>query len=346
VNSSTSTYLDAARFLAALAVFVGHTELIWAPGLIPFAAHIGSPAVGIFFVLSGFVIGYAVDRKERDAYSYFLNRAARVYSVVVPTLSVTMVLDLGGRWLAPEVYAPLNLGSWSEAAKLLLSLTFVNQAWSLNVTPGSNGPFWSLACEIPYYFVFGLWYFGRTLRWRLLAVAAMVAVGPTIALLFCLWLLGLCCYHLSQEITLTRTQGRALLAGSVMAWTLFAFWTIPYYAQFFAAGIPFAASIIGFSFSDISLNALSRPVRWIAGATFTLYLLHYPLGVLLQATMPSTWPLALRWVAIVGIVIPSTFLLAQFTERRKEHWRRSLARILSHRSNKRMPLASSAQPSG
>ena len=75
MNRDTSIYLDGARFFAALTVVAGHTEWSFAPGFMPFIReyHLATLAVGIFFVLSGFVIGYAVDRNETDARSYFLN---------------------------------------------------------------------------------------------------------------------------------------------------------------------------------------------------------------------------------------------------------------------------------
>jgi peptidoglycan/LPS O-acetylase OafA/YrhL len=330
MNKNTSTYLDAARFLAALMVFVGHTEEIWAPGMIPWAANSGTPSVGIFFVLSGFVIGYTVDRNEPDARSYFLSRAARIYSVVVPVLTVTMLLDIVGRYLSPDVYVPLGLGSWQELGKLLISLTFVNQAWHWNLTPGSDGPFWSLAYEVPYYLVFGLWHFSPAPRWRLIAIPAMVAAGPYIALLFLLWLLGLACYHLCRSVALTQAQGRTLLLLSLLASAPLAFGRLPYYAQFFAAAIPFAISIVGFSFSALAISHWAKPIRWIAGATFTLYLLHYPLGCLLHVLLPPTWPLPVRWLVICGVVLPSSFLLAQFTERRKKSWHRALASMVSY----------------
>src|SRR5450631_4600597 len=153
MNRDTSLYLDGARFLAALSVVAGHIEWSFAPGLMPFIRdyHLATLAVGVFFVLSGFVIGYAVDRNETDARSYFLNRAARVYSVVIPVLFLTLLLDSYGRWLAPDVYSD-TLNVWNifkEVAKLITSLTFINQAWHLNIAAGSNVPFWSLAYEVP-----------------------------------------------------------------------------------------------------------------------------------------------------------------------------------------------------
>jgi peptidoglycan/LPS O-acetylase OafA/YrhL len=342
MNRDTSIFLDAARLFAALTVVAGHVEWSFAPGLMPFIRdyHLAILAVGIFFVLSGFVIGYVVDRNETDARSYFLNRAARIYSVAIPALFLTFLLDTCGRWLAPDVYhATVNVWSvFKELAQLLISLTFINMAWHLHIFPGSNVPFWSLAYEVPYYVVFGLWYFGGV-RLRLCAVALMAAAGPYIATLFSLWLLGFGCYRLCKRIALTRAQGRALLLFCSLCVGI-----APYLAQFFSedtpfgggiigfgqyfvVGIPFAGTIVGFAFADISLARWSGPIRWASGATFTIYLVHFPLGALLHVLVPNTWPLVGRWFGIFGVLVFVCFLIAECSERRKETWRRTLGRV-------------------
>ena len=199
-----------------------------------------------------------------------------------------------------------------------------------------------MAFEVPYYVMFGLWYFVRTLRWRLAAVALLVAAGPYITLLFSLWLLGFGCYRFTRTATLTRGQGRALLLASCLASLPLLYWSVPYHATFFLAGVPFAASIVGFAFSSLSLALVARPVRWIAGATFTLYLIHYPIGVLLHAVLPPSWALGLRWAVICTVVLAATFLLAEFTERRKDQWRRGIALLIEYstrRGNRSAVLA-------
>jgi hypothetical protein len=74
--------------------------------------------------------------------------------------------------------------------------------------------------------------------------------------------------------------------------------------QFFMAGIPFAGTIVGFTFADIQLTSSrwARLIRWAAGATFTLYLLQYPLGYLLHAVLPNTWPPAGRWLGMCAFL--------------------------------------------
>ena len=60
--------------------------------MIPF--HAGHSAVVIFFVLSGYVITYVASERETTLRDYALSRCARIYAVAVPTLLLTIVLDL------------------------------------------------------------------------------------------------------------------------------------------------------------------------------------------------------------------------------------------------------------
>lgn len=56
----------------------------------------GVQAVDAFFVLSGFVIAHVSAVKERDARTYFISRAARIYSVAIPAIILTSILDAIG----------------------------------------------------------------------------------------------------------------------------------------------------------------------------------------------------------------------------------------------------------
>ena len=106
MNRATSLYLDLARFIAALVVFGGHVSgqrltggLFWQFGL--YMSH----AVTVFFVLSGFVIRFATDQRETTAHAYGISRAARIYSVALPALAATFILDSIGHHIHPDYYS-------------------------------------------------------------------------------------------------------------------------------------------------------------------------------------------------------------------------------------------------
>lgn len=342
MSRELSLYLEVMRFLAALAVFLGHVSgqrltagLFWQAG--PY----GPEAVAVFFVLSGFVIGYVTETRERSVASYAVARAARIYSVALPALVLTFALDAAGSAMRPELYsAAWGYQGSGRALQFLASLLFVNHLWFLDIAPGSDLSYWSLGYEVPYYVVFGIAVFAPR-RWRAPGVvAALAVVGPQVAGLFPLWLIGLVAYHLCARWRLPATPGAMLCAGAAMAWTGYEAWAWqghrlaawgpgslanPDLPQDYLVGTLFAAHLVGFSAVSARLAPLfarcAAGIRWTAGATFSLYLFHLPIAQFLATQVP--WPpsaLPTRLV-IVGGTLALVFALAEVTERRKGAWR-------------------------
>ena len=83
-------YLDLVRVVAALAVLLSHVLPVFGFG--KFFPAYGHDAVVVFFVLSGFVIAYACDRKDVTFLDYALSRLVRLWPVAAPALILGMVL--------------------------------------------------------------------------------------------------------------------------------------------------------------------------------------------------------------------------------------------------------------
>lgn len=349
MNRETSLYLDAARFLAALAVFFSHISASHFTGgflwqMKPYA----DIAVTIFFVLSGFVIAYAVDTRETSAGTYIVNRMARIYSVALPALVATFVLDAVGRSLRPELYVAGAYEGEHPFWRFLAGITFTNELWTSHLIEGSNGPYWSLGYEVWYYVIYGLAVFSPH-RWRVLLVLGAIAVaGPAIMAMFPIWLLGVATYHLSKRWTLSPAWGVALFVAALSAWVAYQgeAWRNGYWSWFLPAdpwlrrpqllqdwvvGLCFAASILGFrsasKFLGTPLMPLARPIRFLAGATFTIYLFHRPVAQFLSTLQP--WPPSdpkTRLVMILG-TLAIMFAIARVTEKRKDAWRRAITAL-------------------
>jgi peptidoglycan/LPS O-acetylase OafA/YrhL len=351
MNKSTSLYLDFIRFSAALVVMLSHLGgSTWTGGLgwqfLPF----GEPAVVIFFVLSGYVIAYAVSEKERSADVYLINRLARIYSVVIPALVLTAILGEVGYLVYPD-------HNWGYRSLLayLQAATFTNQLWFSSIEPGNNGPYWSLGYEIWYYVLFGISFFVRGKLKIPLTLVGMVLVGPRILMMMPSWLMGMAAYHISKKARLgVKTSFIAWIATFIplllaTGLTLYKYhmchctnWletaSVRPPSEWHAyivdglLGLVFSANFLFFSWSssiwDKITKFIHKPISWLAGATFTLYLVHYPIARFLIVFSP--WPVGShKEQALVYIgTLASVFLLAQFTERKKGGWRRFFVRLI------------------
>ncbi|MGD0102830.1 MAG: acyltransferase [Rhodopila sp.] len=347
MTRQTSTYLDLIRFAAALIVFIGHTSgqrltggWLWQAG--PFM----SEAVTIFFVLSGYVIAFVTDKGESTGRAFIVARAARIYSVALPALVITFVADSFGRHFNPDAYS-ISWGyrSDDQAWQFFANALFINRLWFNDISPGSDLPFWSLGYEVWYYVIFALCIFLTGWRRILAVVLTFAVVGPQIAAMFPIWLIGVGCYRLSRRWRMGSVTALLLCLGCLAAWVGYEAGSIRYgqltglvsplfgrpeLAQDYLVAGLFAGHLLGFNALARTFTVPDRAalfIRWIAGATFSLYLFHLPVVQFLAAVSP--WPLSSAPNRILefggGLVI--IFLLAELTERRKAIWRTALTRI-------------------
>lgn len=138
------------RAVAAIAVFASHLDLLMPPvggrssGPSPALQVLdwGAHGVGLFFVLSGFVLAWSWDQ-ETTPTSFFMARLARVWPAH------------GATWVAFVLASRIGLvGRWSiagEVASLLLVQAWVPGAGLANAV---NPVAWTLSCEAFFYLTF------------------------------------------------------------------------------------------------------------------------------------------------------------------------------------------------
>ena len=363
MNRAVSIYLDLLRFLAAMAVFLYHasyprfTTSDWP------LAPAGSDAVIVFFVLSGFVIAHAAETKDRGLPGYLVSRLSRLYSVVLPALVLTVALDQIGRAVDPEIYA----GNWYQDSqpvwRFLVNLLFVNEIWFESVRPFSNGPYWSLGYEFWYYMLFAAFFYFRG-RARLVGLALIALfVGPKILLLAPIWCLGAALYALAGNVRLSKTAGWALFLGSAATLVVYYnagmttilsnlgrmlvgnefYQSLTFSRHFLASysiGILVTVNLLGFMAVAESLRpaleAVERPIRFLAGFTFSLYLFHYPLLQFFAAILHNDPRDPLDSALIMLATLGSVVLLGLVTERKKHLVRGLLLRAQGHLSAVRL----------
>ena len=200
--------------MAAIAVFLGHTNFYWfyCGHIVGFGPNNGQDFVIIFFVLSGFVIAWSIDQKKGYQFrQYLFDRLTRLWSVVLPALILGLLLDHIGKSIHPQTYRSI----FSEdqlKLKVLLSSLFLHESWFFSIRPGSNGPLWSLSYEFFYYMIFGTIALLPTLKSKIIAgVFFCTIAGPKILILFPCWLAGCLSYWWCKKIRLNLVISFTLL---------------------------------------------------------------------------------------------------------------------------------------
>lgn len=360
MNHGTSLYLDLIRFFAAAMVFVTHASYERFTGGWMREIGLGSfgnDAVVVFFVLSGLVIAYVCHAREKTLRDYALSRAARIYSVVIPCLLLTVILDFAGSRINYAPYAGWWFQTDNPTLRIIANLFLVNELWFSSIRPFSNGPFWSIGYEFWYYVMFGIYFYIRnSSRWWLLG-AVILIVGPKILMLMPVWLFGVIAYRCIRLNLVPKSLGWPLFLLPVIVYVIYRYLNGPHlllsitrsifdpqfldnqmawskeFVGSYLVGILVATHLVGAYLVSNSLSRVLQPsqqlIRVLAGLTFTLYLLHYPALQFFTAITPGS-PQSITHQALV--LIGSLFfvsMVAVYTERKKAVFRNIFAQLLS-----------------
>lgn len=337
MNKLLSLYLDVWRFSAAMIVFLSHiaSQKI-SGGLFWQTKAYDQTAVIIFFVMSGFVIAFVTEQKEKSLFSYSIARISRLYSVLIPALVVTITFDYIGFKINPEFYlgGPWPFDNENLFTSYFLSLFMVQNVWDLGFNPGINQPFWSLSFEWLYYIIFACAFFLDS-KWKylLLTIFAVIA-GPTILALLPIWLVGFVLYKAMQKNTNSK-HSFIRAVTSLLALLLMAFYgpeirgidfnsTViqrkelfgDYFdALMFCVHIYFSPPLLKLTYKV--LERYEKSIRWVASLTFSLYLFHRPIIQTVAAINPydnSHW---LYLVALLFIPLAIVVTLGRWAEKQK-----------------------------
>ena len=352
-----SLYLDALRLFAAVEVVLFHLNsfALLGGGRAWWNAY-GHEAVVIFFVLSGFVIRHAAEHRDGTLRAFTISRVTRVYSVAIPCLLLTWLFDQIGMRVAPAIYDGL-VTHGPDSVRLLLAGTMLNESALASVQVFSNTPYWSIAYEFWYYFLFGAVFFLS--GWRRIALLLLVALiaGPRVLMLFPIWAFGWAAYVavtrrsapsrllswllfilplptlLLIEATHMTLWEHHAIAGAIgepgwrsgMAWSR-------YIVSDTLLGAAMALHLVGAAGVAPALwralHRLERPIRFGAARSFTLYLLHQP-AMLLCGALLLRLPLgpARPWLVAAGM-LAIVAAVAQVTESQRHRLRPIIARLV------------------
>jgi peptidoglycan/LPS O-acetylase OafA/YrhL len=348
-----SVSLDLVRGLAAILVLVDHWRNLFflnyhevrvhrlffaVPYTLTAAAH---EAVVIFFVLSGFLIGgtvrRAIERGEWSWTSYLTHRLVRLWIVLLPGLVLCFLLDrIGVAFAASRSLFP------GDAAENDTAIAFVGNLFFLQgvLVPafGSDGPLWSLANEFWYYILFplGLLAVFPSTRPRTRLFSAALFLGLCLGLrttllpLFPLWLLGAALFALSRS-----PLGNSLRWFAVATYVPILF-LCTYLHRILGIGSDYvlavATAILMWTLLCASQTAPAAALkvrfsRGLARFSYTLYVVHFPLLMLIAALVvgdrrwqPTSVHIA-AGLGILAVTVAYAYGIAALTEFRTDRVR-------------------------
>jgi peptidoglycan/LPS O-acetylase OafA/YrhL len=362
-STATSVCLDVLRLGSAVMIAVAHlTQPYFSVGW-PNLTEQGRPALVMLFLLSGLVIRYVTQLRRGRITDFWVDRISRVYSVVVPALLFTIVSSYIAMRVNPAFYLP-NWGMNHDrpALRIFMNLIFMAQSWNLTLDPFSNQPFWTLSYEVFYYVFYALGFYLAGWRRAFWLVVVATLAGQHILLLLPLWLIGCLAQDVYQrvrnaKISTTQLNLRFLVVGLAAAvllplsvrlllylkgfMTRFLWahhhtpmnlhWAYVYYAE----GIPIVFLLVWVMllFDRVQLADKATWVQWLrllSEATFPLYLLHFPLYVLIVSIFPNERASSWFKAGMLLTCITVSALLAKPTVQFKNYLRDLLRKYIFH----------------
>lgn len=352
MSNQHSILLDLLRLIAAILVFIHHSEQILDIPSLSIFASFGHDAVIFFFILSGFVINYVSSEKENSLYDYFVARAARILSVSYPSLILVILLFAIGKYFFPEYYTTEYRDvNWLKT--IGYSLLFLNQTSIASIHIPTNGPYWSVSYEVWYYIIFGLFFYIKN-SWKwIITIFAILIAGLKIVILFPVWLLGYYFFRFHKKIKENSVLGVVIFSTSIAIYLIIRKYNLDdilfhestrilfsneniannilgyskRFAPDFLISIIFA-TIIGSLFMltklyGACLETHENIIRKMASYTFSIYLFHYPL-----LTFINIWIENPRTTIISTALI--IILLNHFTENKKKTYKTILIKLTKY----------------
>lgn len=343
MNRHFSLYLDLVRFGAAVLVVLSHYfqhEFV-SKALAGSLPELGREAVIVFFVLSGFVIAYASERKTASLRQYIVARCARIYSVALPILLVAFAV-----FIAVNGFAQTGTPGEYQVRKLYiylpLHLLFAGELWNLSETPPWLAAYWSLGYEVWYYVLFGAIFFGRGLTRVLLVAVILLVMGHKLWLLLPVWMSGVFLYRFQRELPISQTYARLGCVATVLAILWFnmsgageylralgnSIWPFPglklgsadrFLADYAVCVLVYLHLSFARQANITALAPIATPLRAVAAYTFTLYLIHMPVLYLWRRFYAHD-SASLLDVGMLSVAIGLTCYIFGFVTERQKTW--------------------------
>lgn len=276
MNHQRLLELDALRGLAALAVvffhyFFRYNEIYGHEGLHVHWSHLGHFGAQLFFMVSGFVIFWTLNRVERPL-DFIVSRCSRLYPAywlsIFLTFSIVYFFGLPGREVS------LN----DALANTIMFHEYLG-------IPHVDGVYWTLTVELTFYFWIFLIYLSSNLNRveEIFSIAVLISIFHSLEFITVpeflykifilkhlpLFLAGVCFYKLVNSCAGKKTVFALVLS---LLSTL-AIHSLKIFFLFFCFYLLFFMAVSG------RLRVLTfRPLVFLGSISYSLYLLHQNIG--------------------------------------------------------------------
>lgn len=307
--------LDSLRGIAALAVvlyhYTGGYEEVVGPHTRPVHAFpIGHFGVELFFVISGFVIAWTLQRST-SAYAFAVSRFARLYPAYLAAL-VLIGAVLFGIGFNPQHVSPLAL-----IPNLAIGLP------PLVAQPNLDPSFWTLGLEVAFYGLAAVMTFALPrlsmevwcLGWMASALAMQAFLPDNLQaqLLTCsgfaeLFVLGAMSFRLLETERVKPLTVATWLVAAAIAFVSIEKGHVAVHVRYGALVLIFTA-IIALAAKDRLAPLRLRPLVALGQASYSLYLIHQILGFYIIATLERVGAPPPAAIAVALVVVVCTALL-------------------------------------
>ena len=331
--------LDLLRLLCSLIVLISHSQAFAIPAsredIVP--SHLAHGCVVIFFVLSGYVIAYTTSRGHRSLAQYTIARLTRLYSIYIPAILVTIICAILAYYINPVIFDEYNRGN--NGVRYLMSIFFLNEIWFYSSAPGINIPLWSLSYEFWYYVIFGAFFYRtKSIIGWIIPIIILLIAGPKILLMMVIWIMGWVAYKVNPPkisnkaawIAITCILSLAVVLMLLLPHFPYRLGSHPlYWAGSFVTdwiiGFVVASSIwllpMNTAASAATTSIVSKRFREFANMTFPIYVLHYPILILLKCIIPPQLPAGWQWFITGSIALVICTFLGLIFEKHKDKWK-------------------------
>ncbi len=307
--------VNALRAFAAIFVAWGHFAGKHGKYL-ALSGKYGYLGVEVFFVISGFVIPWSLYRGHyllRDYSRFLLKRNLRLYPPYVASIALTILVV--NFVLAPMQHHP---GIAVTGRDLLFHFTYLNDIVGV---PWINVVYWTLAIEFQWYLLIGLMFpllaspkNGR----RFAAIAGMMVLyfatvrhDRFVFHSIPIFLIGVLAFQYRAQLICLREM-LGLIAVMVLAMAGPIGWIV--------AGVATATGLL------VALSTFHSPgLNRLGDVSYSLYLLHLPIGLSLIGWLSSRLPYSGSYIGVldgVGLVgsLAAAWVMYQLIEKPSQDW--------------------------